>query len=198
MTDNTLNTTLSTPDQPPEKPACMQGQVFGYALMPSFNISSKVYTGNPYNISWKFTNNVKKSPDFINIKLQMLDPKIQVDWANVIGENIPNEPSWWIWTPKSSLDGNYKIRIVPNGKETFIRPIDMLTKKQPCFEDGEAIPSVSSTFRLINPKESIDSSGSYSSQFGPSTGSALGPAGPTVMLWFLVLAIVWNKMCGLL
>jgi hypothetical protein len=187
--DNSTDTTEVAP--PEEVKACVQGQVFGYATFVTPNMTSKAYVGNSFNISWKFTPNVKKLPDYVDLKLQMLASKVEVDWNTVIASQVPTIPMYYIWTPKNALDGSYKLRLVPNGKETFILPSEQLSKKQPCFEAGEAVPSVSSSFRLINPISAIDDGTGSSSTYGPSNGGVtLSQSLPTLPLALVLWCVL--------
>jgi hypothetical protein len=50
----------------------------------------------------------------------------------------------WQWSVSSVADGAYKLRVVPDGKETANKKQD----EYPCFADGEAMPGTSAEFRV--------------------------------------------------
>jgi hypothetical protein len=58
-------------------------------------------------------------------------------------------------------DGKYKLRFVPDGKETF----GVTNDKLPCFADGEALPANSGEFKVANPVQLTTSA----DRFGPSS-----------------------------
>lgn len=163
---------------------CVPGQTLGYMLVRQPNITSVAYINNPYLIRWDYTGTVSKEPSFVDIYLQQVAPGVRVTWKNQIAKNVTGRYYWW--QPKGLLDGKYKVRIVPNGKETF----NIKATEQPCFENGEAVPSVSSTFKMFNVKSSdIDSVGT--TKFDP-TSSAIRHdiSTSTMMLWLIILLIL--------
>lgn len=162
---------------------CVAGQTLGYMLVRQPNITSVAYVGNPYLIRWDYTMTVTKEPQYVNIYLQQIASGVRVTWKNQIASNVTGRYYWW--QPKGMLDGKYKIRIVPNGKETY----NVKASEQPCFENGEAVPSVSSTFKMFNPKVSdIDIGVSLSS--GKYDPAAASNAVALVPLNLLIIALV--------
>lgn len=126
---------------------CQPGINIGYMLIRKPNITSMLTIGIPYNVSWDYTTAVKKEPVFINVYIQLIASGIPVTWKNQIFSNQTATPRWFIWTPDKLVNGKYKIRIVPDGKENYNIPANL----QPCFENGESLPSVSAAFTLSNP-----------------------------------------------
>lgn len=162
---------------------CVPGQTLGYMLVRQPNITSVAYVGNPYLIRWDYTITVSKEPQYVNIYLQQIAPGVRVTWKNQIATNVTGKYYWW--QPKGMLDGKYKIRIVPNGKETY----NIKASEQPCFENGESVPSVSSTFKMFNPKVSdIDSGvGISSGKYDPASSAV--PMAPLNLFLFLVFVV---------
>ena len=147
----------------PAPVACTPGISVGYMLIWQPNITSIVNVGRKYNVSWEYTKTVNKPPSFLDVYVQNL--ATAVTWKNRIAQNIPTEPRWFWWTPVGLADGRYKIRLVPDGKETF----NVKANEQPCFSNGESIPSVSAVFNVVNPKGPL---GEYPESFPANSGAA--------------------------
>ncbi len=86
-----------------------------------------------------------------------------------------------IWNIPILTDGDYKMRITPDKKETFY-----LSNERPetpvCFEDGETMPGVSAVFRVANVREIAG----YKDRYGPlgSNGRVFG------ISWSFVLSVL--------
>ena len=93
-------------------------------------------------------------------------PGVRTTWKQKIAEKQTVEPRWFMWTPEGLLDGKYKIRLVPDGKETFDVPANL----RPCTGNGETIPSVSASFTLSNPRGDL---ANYPDQFPPNSAEKL-------------------------
>lgn len=145
---------------------CKPGNAVGYMMIRQPNMSSLVYVNTVYNISWDYTKTVTTRPTFIDFFVQLIAPGIRVTWSKEIERNVTAEPSWFLWEPKGLVDGKYKIRLVPDGKETW----NIDPGKLPCFANGESIPSVSATFTVANPRNDIVD---YPDRFPPNTSSRL-------------------------
>lgn len=110
-----------------------------------------VNVGTKYNISWAYTKAVTNLPSYFDIYMQ--DISLATTWKKQIASKVPAVPQWFWYTPLGLADGKYKIRLVPDGKETFNVPVD----QQPCFSNGQAIPSVSAAFSVVNPRGGLQS-----------------------------------------
>lgn len=165
---------------------CVPGQTLGYMLVRQPNITSVAYINNPYLIRWDYTGTVTKEPSFVDIYLQQVAPGVRVTWKNQIAKNVTGRFYWW--QPKGLLDGKYKVRIVPNGKETF----NIKASEQPCFENGEAVPSVSSTFKMFNIRTSdIEAVGT--SRFDPtSSATRYDITSSHLTLWLVILLLLFK------
>jgi hypothetical protein len=98
--------------------------------------------------------------------------------------NVSSGSSSYVWKVLNFADGNYKIRIVGDGKETFIPPAQALERQQPCFEDGEAMPGVSASFRIVNPKDIR----AYVDRFPPNSQSFQSYSAVDALLYLAFLA----------
>lgn len=163
---------------------CKQGLTVGYMLIRQPNISSVVYTGTKYNVSWDYSVAVTSPPSFIDAYIQYMAPGIRTTWKNKIASNVSASSRQFWWEPKSLVDGKYKLRLVPDGKETYDVPANQL----PCFADGESIPSVSATFKVYTPKTMT---GEFPEKFPPSSGNEKGVFLSTVMLWGWVIIFLY-------
>jgi hypothetical protein len=90
-----------------------------------------------------------------------------------------------MWKPVGLVDGKYKLRLVPDGKETYNVPAN----QQPCFADGEAIPSVSAAFSISNSQGEL---ASYPDQYPPNDSRK-----QTVSIWKLITMGVTHLMLGI-
>lgn len=182
---STETTPLSDLDSHEDKVVeCVAGQTLGYMLVRQPNITSVAYVGNPYLIRWDYTITVSKQPEYVDIYLQQVAPGVRVTWKNQIARNVTGRYFWW--QPKGMLDGKYKIRIVPNGKETY----NVKASEQPCFENGEAVPSVSSTFKMFNPKVSDIDSTSPLGKYDPYSAATTFHSVNLLLFFVLVLHLV--------
>src|SRR6478609_7995112 len=163
---------------------CTPG-ITGYGLP---NITSKVVVGTPVNVSWDYTVTVTNPPSYIDVYIQMFAPGIVEKWSIQVAKKIPSEPRWFMWTPEGLVDGKYKLRFVPDGKETFNVPANNL----PCFANGESVPFVTASFSVSNAKGDL---GVYNDPYAPNASSrvtvSLNPIVALVSLGVLVGLCLW-------
>lgn len=143
--DAILGTDNTTMIESPLK-ICKPGNNVGYMLIRSPNITSRASVGKQMNISWDWSISVLTPPTYINAYIQLMAPGVRTTWKQIVAEKQSVNPRWFLWTPDALVDGQYKLRLVPDGKETFNIPANI----QPCFANGECIPSVSASFTLSN------------------------------------------------
>lgn len=149
-------------------PACVNG-VNGQMLIFQPNMSSLVTVGTAYNVSWSWSILVTKPPSFVDVYIQLIAPGVRETWKQKIAEKQSVDPRWFWWTPEGLVDGVYKMRLVPDGKETF----GVNAKNLPCFANGESVPSASAEFTISNPRGELNN---YPDKFPPnSAGTALEP-----------------------
>ncbi len=104
--------------------------------------------GSKSLIEWKYTPLVTRPPATVDLKIQAIGEGIVERWETTVLRAIPLQNATRIeWTVSSLNDGKYKLRLVPEGKETFGVALD----KMPCFADGQAIPGNSGEFKVVNP-----------------------------------------------
>jgi len=160
---------------------CTPG-ITGYGLP---NITSKVVVGTPVNVSWDYTVTVTNPPSYIDVYIQMFAPGIVEKWSIQVAKKIPSEPRWFMWTPEGLVDGKYKLRFVPDGKEIFNIPAN----KFPCFSNGESQPFVTALFSVSNSKGDL---GVYPDPFSPNASTRLAPSHFTsVYVVCLFLVTFW-------
>lgn len=170
------NTTETEPQPEPEPIPCKPGLSFGKILIRTPNATSVVFTGIKYNVSWEYDKLVTVIPSYLDVYLQM--DGVKQTWNNKIAENVDASQRWFIWEPKAMLNGRYRMRMVPEGKETYNVPANKL----PCFENGEAVPTSSwQPFKVVDPNtNSIE----YPDTFGPTVAWAVNDKYPlTTFLW---------------
>jgi len=173
--NNTLstNTSIPTPADNSSTPvptneivSCSPGILTGYGLVRKPNISSTITVGTPYNVSWDWTVTVTKPPSYLDIYIQLFANGVPEKWNTVVAKNVPSDPRWFIWTPIGLVDGKYKLRFVPEGKETFNIPANLL----PCFANGESVPFVTAQFSVSNLKGDL---GVYGDPYAPNSARKL-------------------------
>jgi len=103
---------------------------------------------------------------FLDVYVQLEAPGVPETWKTIVAQNVPSNPTWFLWKPTGLVDGSYKLRFVPDGKETFNVPANKL----PCFASGESIPFVTAEFRITNPSGNL---GSYPDPYAPNGTSTL-------------------------
>lgn len=171
----------------PEAIPCKPGLTIGYMIIRQPNISSIVYVDKVYNVSWEYSNSVSKPPGIVNAYVQLIAPGIRPTWSKQIAENVSTSARQFWWEPKSLVDGKYKLRLVPDGKETF----GVSAASLPCFENGEAIPSVSATFQVVSARGNIVE---YPERFPANDVVAVSPFDSIVqLLCLLIILFVLNK-----
>ena len=176
---------LGTTEPEAESKACTPGISVGYMMIRKPNITSVVYTGSLYNVSWDYSVTVNNPPKYVDVYIQSIASGLRTTWKNKIAENISTARQHFFWEPKSLADGKYKLRLVPDGKETFNVPADKL----PCFGDGESVPSVSATFKVFSPKGSFIE---YPEQFPASSlGFSVGASNIHINLLAGMVIILW-------
>lgn len=163
--------------------ACVPGISLGYLLIRQPNMSSIVTVGNSMNVSWDWSVSVKKIPQYVDVYIQLIAPGFPVTWKQQLIKQQAVNPRWFIFKVQGLADGKYKIRLVPDGKETYNVRADAL----PCFADGEAIPSVSSSFSVANSAGEI---GNYPDLFPPNSVDKLSIGLHVIVL--VVLVIIFN------
>jgi hypothetical protein len=145
---------------------CKPGESTGYGISRMPNSTSKVVVGTPFNVSWDYTVGVTTPPTFMDVYVQLIASGVRERWNNQIAR-VPAEPRWFIWTPIGFVNGRYKLRYVPDGKETF----NIAADKLPCFENGESVPFVSATFSISNSRGDL---GNYRDPFAPNSARKMG------------------------
>ena len=163
---------------------CTPGNSVGYMLIRKPNITSMLTVGTPYNISWDWSISVTKPPVYLDAYIQLMAPGVRTTWKQEIAKKIPVEPRWFMWTPDGLLDGKYKIRLVPDGKETF----NVAANLQPCFENGASIPSVSASFSMSNPRGDLSN---YPDQFPPNSSGPILISPSSMYLYVLIVSILF-------
>lgn len=165
--------------------ACKPGSTVGYMIIRQPNMSSIVTVGTPYNISWQWSVAVTQIPAYVDVYVQLMTSGVTVTWKNKVLSQQSTDPSWFMWTPKAMMDGKYKMRLVPDGKETWGVPANEL----PCFSNGESIPSVSATFSVVNSKgELIDTRNDYM----PNSKGLISYANDQFLsMWLLSLSVLF-------
>lgn len=157
-------TTIDSTDLEPTPIICKPGISIGYMLIRQPNITSMMTVGNTYNVSWDWSIMVTKPPTYVDVYIQLMTPGVRTTWKQQIKMKQSVEPRWFLWKPDGMADGKYKLRLVPDGKETF----NVASNLQPCFENGESIPSVSAAFTVSNPKGDL---ANYPDQFPPNSAA---------------------------
>jgi hypothetical protein len=140
---------------------CTPGNSVGYMIIRKPNITSMIMVGTQYNVTWDWSITVTKPPNYVDVYIQLIAQDITTTWKRQGAQHVPVNPRWFIWKPDGMVDGKYKLRLVPDGKETY----NIAANLQPCFSNGEAIPSVSAAFTVTNSKGDI---GTYPDQFPPN------------------------------
>jgi hypothetical protein len=168
----------------PAPVACKPGINVGYMLIRQPNITSMFTIGNTYNVSWDWSISVSKPAQYVDMYVQLVAPGVQVTWKKKILEKQGTSPRWFMWKPDGLVDGKYKIRLVPDGKETY----GVRADEQPCFDNGESIPSVSASFSISNPRGDL---GNYPDPFPPN--SAVGSKAPFFLICALFLLLLLQK-----
>lgn len=167
-TNSTNVTTTKNPNpnttkniSPTQISHCISGINLGYMIIHQPNATSLYIIGKTYNISWVWSNMVTEIPSHIDVYIQ--NTNVQITWNNQILSKQSVIKQWFLWTPNELIDGKYKIRLVPDGKENFNNP-DI------CYKDGECLPSVSATFLITNPTSNYDDT-NISDPYPPNSSS---------------------------
>ena len=160
-TPSTSEPTNGDEDVQPDPILCTPGNSVGYMIIRKPNITSHVTVGMQYNVTWDWSITVTKLPSYVDVYIQLVAPGIATTWKKQVAKEVSTEPRWFFWKPEGLVDGKYKLRLVPEGKETYNVPANV----QPCFSNGEAIPSVSAAFTVTNSKGDLSS---YPDQFPPN------------------------------
>lgn len=173
----------STDDTQPEENIvpCVPGIHTGYGLVRKPNITSKVIVGTQFNVSWDWTVTITNPPSYLDIYIQLFAPGLVEKWSTQVAKQVPSEPRWFMWTPEGLVDGKYKLRFVPDGKETFNVPADKL----PCFSNGESVPFVTAQFSVSNSKGDL---GVYPDPFSPNSSRRNSPPF-SIVLSFVTLVL---------
>jgi len=179
MTSTTTNSTTTLPDS--NATACTSGSKLGYYTFTSPGYTSTVTVGQPFNISWTPTSLVTSPPKFFNIRLQLILDGVPITWSTVVVNNYPVDSSPYVWNPQAFADGNYQLRLVPDGKENF------QTNPTPCYPDGSAVPSISSVFSMVN----AGTLSTFNDPLPPNSGSMREfNSFPLRSMWFQFILIV--------
>lgn len=186
--DNASSTSSASSEPIPNEEIipCVAGISTGFGLVRKPNITSKIQIGIPYNVSWDWTVTITKPPQYIDVYIQLMAPYVAEKWTTVVAKNIPSEPRWFMWTPEGLVDGKYKLRFVPDGKETFKVPANEL----PCFANGESVPFVTAAFSVSNSKGDL---GVYDDPYAPSSSlrNHVSNSGVVVKLIPLLVTIMF-------
>lgn len=168
---------------------CTPGGSTGYGLVRKPNITSMVKIGVAYNVSWDWTVTVTKPPTYLDVYVQLFAAGIAEKWNTKVASNVPVDPRWFMWTPTGLVDGKYKLRFVPDGKETFNVPANQL----PCFSNGESVPFVTAQFSISNGQGDL---GVYPDPYAPSSAISLRASihAQSNIVMLLILAIVVSLM----
>jgi hypothetical protein len=137
--------TGSTPDD--NNSVCTKGTSVGSFLIQTPNRSSIFVVGSHGLIKWKYTSPVKQLPKFLDIKIQLIQEGVPYTWSKSVVQNlnISDGATAYNWTVQPLNDGLYKLRLIPDGKETF----NVGSDKMPCFSDGEALVSIIYSFLFL-------------------------------------------------
>ncbi|KAJ3111228.1 hypothetical protein HDU96_005885 [Phlyctochytrium bullatum] len=181
---------------PKSKPAAPcrnhRGTRVGQVVVLSPNASSIVLSGSRYTVRWTYTPFVERPPAWVDIKVNSVDGA-QV-WTGVIGSRVNvstgGDVNEWIWEVGAFAVGSYRVRVVPEGKETANRRVDDL----PCFADGEALPGTSRAFKISRDFD-LDPA---KDRFPPKSGAAKETAGSLAVLVAaaLVVGVARSSRCG--
>jgi hypothetical protein len=121
---------------------CIKGVKVGQFIIDTPNRSSIAVVGSNFLIQWKYSNGVSSPPKTIDIKIQK--DGVEYIWDKYVVRNLSldNGATAFMWKVQPLNDGPYKIRMVPEGKETY----GIKQDEMPCFADGEVL--VSDSFNL--------------------------------------------------
>ena len=116
---------------------CIRGVKVGTTIIDTPNRTSILTVGGHALIKWHYTDTVSSKPKFLDIKLQLIQDGVGFTWDKYVVQNLnlSQGASAYNWTIQPLNDGQYKLRFVPDGKETF----NVEGDKMPCFADGESL-----------------------------------------------------------
>jgi hypothetical protein len=178
---------------------CSPGNRVGAFLVLAPNSSSLLIVGTKTLIRWEYTNFVTKIPKTIDIKIQNVGDGIITTWSRgkvhvdsslviVPDLNVTNGAKAYEWTVIPAVNGNYRIRLVGDKKETFITPQQQIDgMRPPCFSNGEAQPGVSAEFRIVNPSLLAPSK----DNFPPNRSSAIQTMQVALWITFLCWTVLF-------
>ncbi|KAJ3207890.1 hypothetical protein HDU67_007165 [Dinochytrium kinnereticum] len=166
-----------------EKDKCRnkRGVKIGQIIVGQPNVSSIVMVGSVAMVSWQYTPLVKNFPKQVDIKINSVDG--QQFWTNAIVSslNVSNGARGWLWRVGQFADGSYRLRVVPDGKETAGKKQDEL----PCFFDGDPLPGNSAIFKITRTFEFDGSKDRFPPSVSPASCMQLA------VKWLLVLKHLW-------
>ncbi|KAJ3101007.1 hypothetical protein HDU97_001705 [Phlyctochytrium planicorne] len=174
----------SKPSHRPKECRNKRGTKIGQIIVTQPNISSIAIVGKELVISWYYTSLVKRLPRTVDIKINSADG-LQ-SWNERIVQNldVSNGGRAWVWKVGSYITGPFRIRIVPDGKETAGKRSD----EQPCFLDGDPMPGTSAAFKISHIVELEIGKDRYPPNTSSSTpSSSLGFTALAVLLMLFVV-----------
>ncbi|KAI9332293.1 hypothetical protein DFJ73DRAFT_855861 [Zopfochytrium polystomum] len=158
--------------------SCKPGTKLGQTIVTQPNISSIVMIGGgaPFLVQWTYTALATRRPQTVDIKINTAAGDQKFQRVLVSGLDVSGGETAWRWNVEALADDAYKLRVVPDGKET-------LGKQQsdyPCFQDGDALPGTSGEFNVATDRF-------------PPKASAAAVVSKGVVRWVsrLILAFCW-------
>ncbi|TPX49967.1 hypothetical protein SeMB42_g00562 [Synchytrium endobioticum] len=151
----TLAATSTTDDAPsPTTSACKPGTTLARFVVMQPNSSSIVAVGGNAIFEWTYAPLAwaMNKPRSLSIFLQQIAPGVQELYNDVVvaNLNVSNNATKYLWYPvKPLIDGNYKVRLVGDGKDTVLK--NGQPNRDVCYADGDVMASNSAQFVVINP-----------------------------------------------
>lgn len=178
--DGSISPTIVPTVIPSPAVKCVPGVKLGVMNILTPNSSTVITTGTNITVTWQYSALVKNYPRWIDVVLQSTEPGIVATWSNKIASKVMIDSPSFLWIINTMSDGRYKLRIIPESKETFNIPANLM----PCFGDGDVLTANSAEFKVINPVPF----GTSKDRFPPN---AMGSGYKNGIFWFtLVITII--------
>ncbi|KAJ3412742.1 hypothetical protein HDV05_000312 [Chytridiales sp. JEL 0842] len=132
---------------------CKRGTKIGQILITQPNASTIWFVGAPAWVVWSYTPLVTQPPKTIDIKIQSVLSKVST-WDTFLVKSLDvsnGATAYLIPELPRMLEGGYKLKVVPDGKEIAGKRQD----EYPCFGDGEGMPGVSAEFQVTRTREIV-------------------------------------------